>query len=433
MIRRDPNYYKMTPNQLLREILHLELVDQDVEKSLSLKMNKSLALNASSSEVVEVKTKTSKTKKEDTSDAGSTDEETAFAIWKYKKFLKFIKASKKDSDDRKKKPQRKCYECGEYRNFIAECPKNKNKNEEEKKYKEKSKEYKNKYQGRAHVGQQWDSSDEYEEPKKQGMTTSAMAQESSSARLFNSFSDDVDHSHFCLMARGSKVQETTTSSSLTSSSTPSDIDDLDDEKEIEANMIKQFSNKGYKEIKRLLEKLEKKKVSRHEQEDLIILEKERNLALERRLAEEAAKVKLTMDLSLANNSNKRMSKDYTLENESLASLNATHSDLESSFSCLTEKHKILKANYSTLWKSTKANPKTTLDSSASTSKGCSICSNIDINALKTNHALEETINSKDKEIDRLNMLVTQGKNGVKSIPKVVQARTWALQEQQGQW
>jgi SepF-like predicted cell division protein (DUF552 family) len=38
-IRRDPNYYKMTPNQLLGEILHQELVDQDVEKSLSLKMN----------------------------------------------------------------------------------------------------------------------------------------------------------------------------------------------------------------------------------------------------------------------------------------------------------------------------------------------------------------------------------------------------------
>jgi hypothetical protein len=35
MIRRDPNYYKMTPNQLLGEILHQELVDQDVEKSLS--------------------------------------------------------------------------------------------------------------------------------------------------------------------------------------------------------------------------------------------------------------------------------------------------------------------------------------------------------------------------------------------------------------
>jgi hypothetical protein len=87
------------------------------------------------------------------------------------------------------------------------------------------------------------------------------------------------------MARGSNVQESTTSSSLTSSSsTPSDIDDLDNEEEIEANMIKQFSKKGYKEIKRFLGKLEKSKVSLHEREDLLILEKERNFALERRLA-----------------------------------------------------------------------------------------------------------------------------------------------------
>jgi hypothetical protein len=43
MIRRDTRYPTMKPNQLLGEILHQELVDQDVEKSLTLKMNKSLA------------------------------------------------------------------------------------------------------------------------------------------------------------------------------------------------------------------------------------------------------------------------------------------------------------------------------------------------------------------------------------------------------
>jgi hypothetical protein len=46
------------------------------------------------------------------------------------------------------------------------------------------------YEGRAHVGQQWDSSAEDEEPKKQGMATVAMAQGSSSPCLFNSLSDD---------------------------------------------------------------------------------------------------------------------------------------------------------------------------------------------------------------------------------------------------
>jgi Zn-dependent M32 family carboxypeptidase len=119
-------------------------------------------------------------------------------------------------------------------------------------------------------------------------------------------------------------------------------------------MIKQFSKKGYKEIKRLLEKLEEKKVSLHEQEDILILENEKNLALERCLAEEAAKVeKLTTDLSLAHNTNKRMSKDYTLANEYLASLKSTHSELQTSFSRLSYKHKNLEANYSALWKAPK--------------------------------------------------------------------------------
>jgi hypothetical protein len=43
-----------------------------------------------------------------------------------------------------------------------------------------------------------------------------------------------------------------------------------------------------------------------------------------------------------------------------------------------------------------------------------------MDAIKTNHArLEEKIKSKDKEIDRLNMLFTQGNISAKSIPKVV--------------
>jgi hypothetical protein len=205
MKRRDPNYYNMTPNQLLGEILQQELVDQDVEKSLSFKVNKSLSLNASSSEAVQVKQKTPKTKNEETSEEGSTNEETSFVIRKYKKFLK-SRESRKGGDERKKKSQHKCYECREYGHFIAECPKNKNKNEEEKKYKEKSKGYKNKYHGHAHVGQQRGSSDEDEEPKKQGMATIAMAQGSSSPHLFNNFFDDEDHSHFCLMERGARYK-----------------------------------------------------------------------------------------------------------------------------------------------------------------------------------------------------------------------------------
>jgi hypothetical protein len=142
----------------------------------------------------------------------------------------------------------------------------------------------------------------------------------SSRELFNNIFDDEDDAPFCLTARGTKVQESATSSShpsITSNSTPNDFDD--EEEQHKVFMIKEFGKKDFKEIKKLIEKLENKKESLDRQEDLLILEKERNLALEKALAEEKVKVqKLAIDLSRANDSEKRMSKETILINESLA-------------------------------------------------------------------------------------------------------------------
>jgi hypothetical protein len=174
----------------------------------------------------------------------------------------------------------------------------KNKENEEKRYKEKSKDYKKKYQGHAHVGQEWESS--HEDSDHEGMATLAIPK--SSKKLFNNISDNEDDTSFCLMARGTKVQESSTSSSQPSTVSSSTQNDFDDEEEQhKAFMIKEFGKKGFEEIKKLMEKLEKKKDCLDRQEDLLILEKERNLALEKALAEEKVKVKkLAIDLSLAN-------------------------------------------------------------------------------------------------------------------------------------
>ncbi|RCV18542.1 hypothetical protein SETIT_3G309100v2 [Setaria italica] len=109
---------------------------------------------------------TDQAKKEDSSEEGSTDKETAFAIRNYKKFLK-KKAFKNSGDDRKKTSQWRCYKCKEVSHFIADCPHKKKKEIEEKRFKDKSKDYKKKYQGQAHVGQEWDSSNE--EDNKEGV------------------------------------------------------------------------------------------------------------------------------------------------------------------------------------------------------------------------------------------------------------------------
>jgi hypothetical protein len=151
MIKRYPKFKVKIPNQLLGEILHQELVERDVAKSLSHKVNKNVALNASSSDKVESSPKALKSRKKDSNDEGSTDEEMALVLRNFKKFIK--KYYKKGGDD-KKPSQRRCYECKEVDHYITDCPQLKNKEREEKRYKEKSKDYKKKYQGHAHIGQE---------------------------------------------------------------------------------------------------------------------------------------------------------------------------------------------------------------------------------------------------------------------------------------
>jgi hypothetical protein len=132
----------------------------------------------------------------------------------------------------------------------------KNKEKEEKGYKKKSKDYKKKYQGYALVGQEWESS--HEDSDHEGIATLVIPK--SLRKLFNNISNDEDDAPCCLMARGTKVQESSTSSShpsTTSSSTQNNFDD--EEEQHKAFMIKEFGKKGFKEIKKLMEKLVKKK------------------------------------------------------------------------------------------------------------------------------------------------------------------------------
>jgi hypothetical protein len=148
MIRRDAKFKTKTPNKLLGEILHQELVERDVAKSLCHKMNKNVTLNAGSSDKVESSPKALKSKNEDSSDEATTDEEMALVLTNFKKFMK-KKCYKKGGDDKKRSSQRRLYECKEVGHYIVDCPQLKNKEKEEKRYKEKSKDYKKKYQGHA--------------------------------------------------------------------------------------------------------------------------------------------------------------------------------------------------------------------------------------------------------------------------------------------
>ena len=127
--------------------------------------------------------------------------------------------------------------------YIADCPRLKNKENEEKKFKKKSKDFKKRYQGRAHVGEEWESS--HEESDKEGVASLAITK--TTRRLFNNISDDEDDTHVCLMARGNKVQATSSSSSHPSSTSSSVENNFEnEERQHEAYMIKGFGKKGFK-------------------------------------------------------------------------------------------------------------------------------------------------------------------------------------------
>src|SRR6266498_4645396 len=317
-------------------------------------------------------------------------------IKSFKKIMRGGNKYKKSFGDKYKKrnKKRQCYECGEVGHYIADCPKKKNDGKKEwrkDKYKkdDKNKEYKKKrYQGHAHVGEEWDSKDESSSSDDEGVASIAIQIASPGSCLFTNLTDDEsDPIPTCLMAKGKKVP--------IESSPPSD-----DDKE---NMMKEFGEKGYKLIKKLMEKLEKREMSLEMQEDLLVLEKERNLALDTSLAKANEKVeKLALELTLANDSIEEKNVDIAKANSSIDSLKEANVILQENLSCLSGKNKDLEVQLASLRKSNFSSTQVNLDSNVSTSKGCKRCYNHDMDIYAANL---DKLGKLEREVKLLKTLV----------------------------
>jgi hypothetical protein len=190
-----------------------------------------------------------------------------------KTFKKFVQ--KNDKYQRKGK-KRACYECGQTGHFIADCP-NKKEQDAKKDYKRdklkkggKGKGYfKKKKYGQAHIGEEWNSDEESSSSEEEEEVANVAIQSTSTSQLFTNLFDD-SYTPTCLMAKGDKV--TLFSDDFTN--------DDDEQIAMKNKMIKEFGLNGYNVITKLMEKLDKRKATLDAQEDLLILEKERNLELQ---------------------------------------------------------------------------------------------------------------------------------------------------------
>jgi hypothetical protein len=262
----------MTPHQLFAKIQHHE------SKEALTKAHNSNALVASEHELMK-KSSSSKDHKHEkfiessSDDDSSSDDLHEEVVMSIKTFKRFAKGSNKFQRKGKK---RACYECGKTGHFISYCPNKKD--QEGKEYKkdmynkgEKSKgHYKKKKYGQAHIGEEWDSDEGSSSSDEEGVASIAIQRSTSTPHLFTNLIDDYETPN-CLMAKGGKVNLFNASNFV----------GISVEHSMRNKMINEFGLNGYNIITKLMEKLEKRKSTLVAQEDLLILENDRNLELQK--------------------------------------------------------------------------------------------------------------------------------------------------------
>jgi hypothetical protein len=415
MIRECDDYEEMTPHHLFAKI------QQHESEEAPIKTRDTHAL-ISSEQDSSKKNKDHKTKKvvETSSDEdSSSDEDTTMFIKTFKKFVR-----KNDKYQRKGK-KRTCYECGQTGHFIADCP-NKKEQEAKKEYKkdkfkkgDKNKGYfKKKKYGQAYIGEEWNSDEESSSSKEEEEVANITIQSTSSSQLFTNLHDD-SYTPTCLMAKGDKVHLFNDDF----------INDDEEQLAMKNKMIKEFGLNGYNVITKLMEKLDKRKATLDAQEDLLILEKERNLELQELLSKKDEMLEvLTKEISLAKVTIEDKEKEMTNVKTSIVSLANERDALESSLSCLIVQNQELQVQLENCKNSNTSSLIEKSKASSSNNDICKHCTKYHASCCLTNHERKKSPQVKVKEI----LKKCSSNDGLKKVEpkyKSLKAQQW----EKGAW
>jgi hypothetical protein len=263
-----------------------------------------------------------------------------------KKFNKFIKKRRPYKGERKEKPRSKrvCYNCGKNGHFIAQCTYQRKEEENnkikkfDKGYKKDKKYNKKKPYGQAHVGQEWNSSDESSKSKSDEVATIAVKGKTSSSK---SFFPKLSK-HTCLMTKeGRKKVKSNTSYSPKYVTSDEDIlssdnyESSDDDNSFSSELV----NNHNAMIKGLMRQVGARDELLEQQEELLVQERKISEELKKLIALEKGKVE-KLDQELAKNK------------ETTCSLKSSIGALQGQHNVLLKTHQYLEVQFDALWSST---------------------------------------------------------------------------------
>jgi hypothetical protein len=260
LIRGDPRYKLMSPEEVIGKFVSFELMIKDSKHIVNLEQGAT-----STPEVQPVAFKATEEKKEESTpsrlpiDASKLDnKEMALIIKSFRQILK-----QRRGKDYKPRSKRVCYRCGKSGHFIAKCPisSESDKDEDKKGKKKKKKRYYKKKGGDAHICREWDSDE----------SSTDSSDEDAANIVVNKGLLFPNVGHKCLMAKDDKkkVHSRANPKYTTSSDEGSSSDNEDDLFSLFANL----SMEQKKKLNELIETINEKDDLLECQEDLLIKEK----------------------------------------------------------------------------------------------------------------------------------------------------------------
>jgi hypothetical protein len=381
LICQDPTYKRMTSDYVLRRInnhkMHIEEANhiKNLYKGVSTSKKQDIALKASDKSkkkkiVIESPSEKEEEEEDDSDEKEYDEEEMTLFI---KKFNKFI------NKRRSFQGGRKGYKSG---HFITQCPYERKEEDNDKKkkldkgYKKDKKFKKKKPYGQAHVGQEWNSSDESSESESDDLETVAIKGKAlSSKSLFPNLPK-----HTCLMAKEGKQKVISNASSspkyvTNDEDTLSSDNDIPSDDNMSSDDNDSLPNELLRKPKAMIKGLMKQARVRDElleqQEELLVQERKNNEEFKKLLALEKGKVE-------------KLDQELAKSKEATCSLKSSIGTLQGPHDVLQTTHQDLEVQFDALWSSTSKTSSDPKAPQASTSKGFERCYNPDVNASCSN-------------------------------------------------